>query len=85
MFTICLQFVHTLYTYRLYNVLKDKGKGYLKRVLKVNSMKRYIELNNVTLKLDISEVNCIQLKRFVHLMDATQGLAKPKRNIITVV
>lgn len=43
MFTICLQFGHTLYTYRLYNVLKDKGKGYLKRVLKVNSMKRHFK------------------------------------------
>ena len=35
MFTICLQFVHTLYIYGLYNVLKDKGKGYSKRVSRV--------------------------------------------------
>ncbi len=51
MFTICLQFVHTLYTYGLYNVLKDKGKGYLKKVPKVYTMKRYIELNNETFKV----------------------------------
>ena len=35
MFTICLQFGHTLFTSDLYNVLEDKGKGYSKRVLKV--------------------------------------------------
>lgn len=51
MFTICLQFVHTLFTTDLYNVLKDKGRGYSKRVLKVNSMKQYIELNNVTFEV----------------------------------
>lgn len=51
MFTICLHFVHTLFITDRYNVLKDKGKGYLKRVLKVNSIKRYIELNNVTFKV----------------------------------
>ena len=51
MFTICLQFGHTLFTTDLYNVLKDKGKGYLKRVLKVNSMKKYIELNNETFEV----------------------------------
>lgn len=32
-------FVHTLFTTDRYNVLKDKGKGYSKRVLKVYSMK----------------------------------------------
>lgn len=51
MFTICLQFVHTLFTSDLYNVLEDKGKGYSKRVLKVYSMKQYIELNNVTFEV----------------------------------
>lgn len=51
MFTICLQFGHTLFTTDLYNVLKDKGKGYSKRVLKVIDMKRYIELNNETFKV----------------------------------
>lgn len=51
MFTICLQFVHTLFTTVPYNILKDKGKGYSKRVLKVNNMKRYIELNNETFKV----------------------------------
>lgn len=30
MFTICLQFVHTLFTTDLYNVLKDKERGYIK-------------------------------------------------------
>lgn len=51
MFTICLQFGHTLFTTDLYNVLKDKGKGYSKRVLKVHSMKQYIELNNETFEV----------------------------------
>ena len=45
MFTICLQIVHTLFITDLYNVLKDKGKGYLKST-KVLNMKRYIQLNN---------------------------------------
>lgn len=51
MFTICLQFGHTLFTTGLYNVLKDKGKGYLKRVLKVYSMKQYIKLNSETFEV----------------------------------
>jgi len=51
MFTICLQFSHTLFTTGLYNILKDKGRGYLNRVLKVIDMKRYIELNNETFKV----------------------------------
>lgn len=51
MFTICLQIVHTLFTTDLYNILKDKGKGYSKRVLKVIDMKRYIELNKEIFKV----------------------------------
>ena len=51
MFTICLQFGHTLFTTDLYNVLKDKGKGYSKRVPKVYNMKKYIELNNETFEI----------------------------------
>nr|DAM07136.1 MAG TPA: hypothetical protein [Caudoviricetes sp.] len=31
MFTICLQIAHTLFITGLYNILKDKGKGYLKK------------------------------------------------------
>ena len=46
MFTICLHFGYTLFTTDRYNVLKDKGKGYLKRVLKVLNMKKYLQLNN---------------------------------------
>ena len=46
MFTICLQIVHTLFITDLYNILKDKGKGYLKKSTKVLNMKRYIQLNN---------------------------------------
>lgn len=47
MFTICLHFVHTLFTTDRYNVLKDKGKGYLKKSTKGNeNMKRYLQLNN---------------------------------------
>ena len=34
MFIICLHFGHTLFTTDLYNVLKDKGKGYLKESAK---------------------------------------------------
>lgn len=51
MFTICLHFVYTLFTVDPYNVLKDKGKGYSKRVLKVYSMKQYIKLNSETFEL----------------------------------
>lgn len=51
MFTICLQFGHTLFTTDLYNVLKDKGREYSKRVLKVIEMKRYIKLNNETFEV----------------------------------
>ena len=56
MFTICLQIVHTLFITDLYNILKDKGKGYLKRVLKVYSMKKYVELNNRT--FEVKKVKC---------------------------
>lgn len=51
MFTICLQFAHTLFTSDRYNVFKDKGKGYSKRVLKVCSMKQKIKLNNEIFEL----------------------------------
>lgn len=51
MFTICLQFGHTLFTTDLYNVLKDKGKGYTIEVPKVYNMKHYIELNNRTFEV----------------------------------
>ena len=51
MFTICLHFVHTLFTTDRYNVLKDKGKEYSKRVLKVYSMKQHIKLNNETFEV----------------------------------
>lgn len=51
MFTICLQFVHTLFITDLYNILKDKGKGYLKRVPKVYNMKQYIKLNSETFEV----------------------------------
>lgn len=46
MFTICLQIIHTLFITDLYNILKDKGKGYSKKSTKVLNMKRYIQLNN---------------------------------------
>lgn len=46
MFTICLQIVHTLFITDLYNILKDKGKGYSKKSTKVLNMKRYIQPNN---------------------------------------
>lgn len=51
MFTICLHFGHTLFTTDRYNVLKDKGKGCSKRVLKVYSMKQYIKLNSETFEV----------------------------------
>lgn len=51
MFTICLHFGHTLFTNDRYNLLKDKGKGYSKRVLKVYSMKQYIKLNSETFEV----------------------------------
>lgn len=52
MFTICLQFSHTLLTTDLYNVLKDKGKEVLKESIKgIRNMKKYIELNNRTFEV----------------------------------
>lgn len=52
MFTICLQFVHTLFTTNIYNVLKDKGKGVLEKSTKGKcNMRKYIELNNRTFEV----------------------------------
>lgn len=56
MFTICLHFVHTLFTTDRYNVLKDKEKGCSKRVLKVYSMKQYIKLNSET--FEVKKLKC---------------------------
>lgn len=67
MFTICSQIGHTLFTSVLYNVLKDKGKGYLNRVLKVFDMKRYIELNNETFEVK-------ETKRELHPMKEVHTL-----------
>lgn len=67
MFTICLQFGHTLFTTGLYNVLKDKGKGYSTRVSKVYSMKQYIKLNNETFEVK-------KFKRELHPISEVRGL-----------
>lgn len=56
MFTICSQFGHTLFTTDLYNVLKDKGREYSKRVLKVIGYEKYIELNNET--FEVKKAKC---------------------------
>lgn len=56
MFTICLHFVHTLFTTDRYNVLKDKGKGCSKRVLRVYSMKQYIKFNSET--FEVKKLKC---------------------------
>lgn len=74
MFTICLQFVNTLFTSYLYNVLKDKGKGYLNRVLRVNTMKQHIELNGENFEVK-------KVKGELHLITQVRSLddcyAKP--------
>lgn len=68
MFTICLQFGHTLFTTDLYNVLKDKGKGYLKRVSKVYNMNQFIKLNNETFEVK-------KVKGELHPIEVVRGLA----------
>lgn len=81
MFTICLHFVHTLFITDRYNVLKDKGKGYLKRVLKVNSMKRYIELNNVTFKVRHFKGELHPIKEVRTLTDCYASPSEVKKEI----
>lgn len=81
MFTICLHFVHTLFITDRYNVLKDKGKGYLKRVLKVNSMKRYIELNNVTFKVRHFKGELHPIKEARTLTDCYASPSEVKKEI----
>lgn len=81
MFTICLHFVHTLFITDRYNVLKDKGKGYLKRVLKVNSMKRYVELNNVTFKVRHSKGELHPIKEVRTLTDCYARPSEVKKEI----
>lgn len=74
MFTICLQFGHTLFITDLYNVLKDKEKGYSNRVLRVNIMKQYIELNNLTFELKKAKGELHPIKQVRTLSDC---YAKP--------
>lgn len=81
MFTICLQIVHTLFTTDLYNVLKDKGKGYLKRVLKVIVMKRYIELNNEKFKVRHFKGEMRQIARVRTLTDCYARPSEAKKEI----
>lgn len=50
MFTICLQFVHTLFTSALYNALKDKGKEIYKK------WKREVIINGRTFTLKKAKV-----------------------------
>ena len=81
MFTICLQFGHTLFTTDLYNVLKDKGKGYLKRVPKVYSMKKYIELNNVNLEVQKVKGELHPMKEVRTLSDCYARPSEVKKEI----
>ena len=81
MFTICLQFVHTLFISVLYNVLKDKGKGYSKRVLKVNSMERYIELNNETFVVKKAKGELRPMKEVRTLADCCARPSEAKKCI----
>ena len=81
MFTICLQFSHTLFTTDLYNVLKDKGKGYSKRVLKVNSMKKYIELNNESFEVKKVKGELHPMKEVRTLEDCYQRPSDAKKAI----
>lgn len=80
MFTICLHFVHTLFTTDRYNVLKDKGKGYSKRVLKVYSMKQYIKLNSET--FEVKKLKCEpEYLDYKTLDDCYANPSKIKRDI----
>lgn len=81
MFTICLQFGHTLFTTDLYNVLKDKGKGYSKRVLKVNNMKKYIELNNETFEIIKAKYELYPIKEVRTLTDCYARPSEAKKEI----
>lgn len=47
MFTICLQFIHTLFTTDPYNVLKDNRKGYTIECTKEVLSMTHINLNGV--------------------------------------
>lgn len=81
MFTICLQFGHTLFTTDLYNVLKDKGRGYSKRVLKVNSMRQYVELNNVTFEVKKAKGELHPIKQVRTLSDCYARPSVAKKQI----
>lgn len=81
MFTICLQIVHTLFTTDLYNILKDKGKGYSKRVLKVIDMKRYIELNSEIFKVRHSKGELHPIKKVRTLTDCYARPSEVKKEV----
>ena len=81
MFIICLQIGHTLFTTDLYNVLKDKGKGYLNRVLKVIVMERYIELNNETFKVRHFKGELPPIKQVRTLTDCYARPSEDKKQI----
>ena len=81
MFTICLQFGHTLFTTYLYNVLEDKGKEYSKRVPKVYSMKKYIELNNETFEVKKAKGELHPIKEVRTLTDCYAKPSDTKRAI----
>lgn len=81
MFTICLQIVHTFFTTDLYNILKDKGKGYLKRVLKAIDMKRYIELNNEIFKVRHFKGEMLPIARVRTLTDCYARPSEAKKEI----
>ena len=81
MLTICLHFGHTLFTTDSYNVLKDKGKGYSKRVLTVNTMKRYIELNNETFEVKKAKGELHTMKEVRTLADCYARPSEAKKHI----
>ena len=81
MFTICLQFAHTLFTTDRYNVYKDKGKGYSKRVSKVYSMKQYIELNHECFEVKKVKGELHPIEKMRSLEDCYEKPSQAKREI----
>lgn len=82
MFTICLQFVHTLFTTDLYNVLKDKAKGVLKESIKGKcNMKKYIELNNETFEVKKPKRELHPMKQVRTLKDCYARPSEVKKEI----
>lgn len=65
----------------LYNVLKDKGKGYSNRVLMVNSMKKYIEFNKESFEVKKVKSELHPITQVRSLDDCYEKPSNAKRSI----